>query len=56
MPYGDIEGEVMGSKQDIIDNLELPIHSRYGENEYVYAWVAPYGEYDDEIDSMISVT
>lgn len=43
VPYGDIEGEVMGSKQDIIDNLELPIHSRYGENEYVYAWIAPYG-------------
>ena len=56
VPYGDIEGEVMGSKQDIIDNLELPIHSRYGENEYVYAWVAPYGEYDDEIDSMVSVS
>ena len=56
VPYGDIEGEVMGSKQDIIDNLELPIHSRYGENEYVYAWVAPYGEYDDEIDSMVSIS
>jgi len=56
VPYDDIEGEVMGSKQDIIDNLELPIHSRYGENEYVYAWVAPYGEYDDEIDSMVSVS
>tara|TARA_B110000014_G_C20112824_1_gene586698 strand:- start:769 stop:2244 length:1476 start_codon:yes stop_codon:yes gene_type:complete len=56
VPYDDIEGEVMGSKQDIIDNLELPIHSRYGENEYVYAWVAPYGEYDDEIDSMVSIS
>ena len=56
VPYDDIEGEVMGSKQDIIDNLELPIHSRYGENEYVYAWVAPYGEYDESIDSMVSVS
>ena len=55
VPYDDVEGEVLGSMQDIIDNLDLPAHNSYGIREYVYAWVAPYGEYDDAIDSMVSV-
>ena len=55
VPYDDLEGEVLGSMQDLIDNLDLPAHNRYGIHEYVYAWVAPYGEYDDAIDSMVSV-
>ena len=42
-PYDDVEGEVLGSKQDIIDNLYLLNHNRSGLNEYVYAWVAPLG-------------
>ena len=54
-PYDDLEGEVLGSKQDLIENLDLPDHSRYGIREYIYAWVAPYGNYDDDIDSMVSV-
>ena len=56
VPYNDIEGEVAGSKEDIVENLELPAYSRYGENEYVYAWIAPYGEYDEQIDSMVSAS
>ena len=55
IPYEDIEGEVLGSKQDLIDNLNLPAQNSFGENEYVYVWVAPYGEYNDEIDSMVSI-
>jgi hypothetical protein len=55
VPYDDVEGEVLGSMQDLIDNLDLPAHNSYGIREYVYAWVAPYGEYDDAIDSMVSV-
>jgi len=55
IPYDDIEGEVLGSKQDLIDNLDLPQYNRYGDNEYIYAWVAPYGEYDDDIDSLVSI-
>ena len=54
-PYADLEGEVLGSKQDLIDNLNMPEYNRYGDHEYVYAWVAPYGEYDDAIDSIVSV-
>ncbi len=54
-PYADLEGEVLGSKQDLIDNLIMPEYNRYGDHEYVYAWVAPYGEYDVDIDSMVSI-
>ena len=53
-PYIDVEGEVAGSKQDIINNLNLLNHNRSGVNEYVYAWVAPFGDYDADIDSSTS--
>ena len=55
VPYADLEGEVLGSKQDLIDNLNMPQHNRYADHEYVYAWVAPYGEYDNSIDSLVSL-
>ncbi len=54
VPYADLEGEVLGSKQDIINNLNLINLNRSGSKEYVYAWVAPYGEYSEAIDTMTS--
>ena len=54
IPYFNIESEVLGSKQDLLENLHLPIHNRYGIREYIYAWVAPYGEYNEEIDTLVS--
>jgi len=53
-PYPDVEYEVGGARQDIIDNLTLPPNSRYGDREYVPIWVAPYGEYDEEIEAAVS--
>ena len=55
VPYQYLESEVLGSKQDLIEYLDLPDLNRYGVREYIYAWVAPYGEYDESIDSMVSV-
>ena len=55
IPYIDTEGEVLGGKQDLIDNLDLSGHNSSGENEYIYAWVAPYGEYNSTIDTMTSI-
>ena len=54
VPYADLEGEVLGSKQDIINNLNLINLNRSGSKEYVYAWVAPYGEYSEAIDTITS--
>ena len=54
IPYLDVQSEVVGSKEDIINNLNLMNHNRSGANEYIYAWIAPYGEYNDDIDVMTS--
>ena len=53
-PYENIESEVLGCKQDLIQNLNMPIYNRHGSNEYIYAWIAPYGEYSNEIDTAVS--
>ena len=39
----------------MIENLTLPYFNRYGSNQYIYVWIAPYGDYDEHIDSMVSV-
>ena len=44
-PYENIESEVLGCKKDLIQNLNMPIYNRNGSNEYIYAWIAPYGDY-----------
>ena len=54
VPYQYLESEVLGSKQDLIENLDLPDLNRYGIREYIYAWIAPYGEYDEDIDTLTS--
>ena len=54
IPYQFLESEVLGSKQDLIEYLDLPDLNRYGVREYIYAWIAPYGEYDEEIDTLTS--
>jgi len=53
-PYSNTDYEVSGSKFDIIENLDLPDTFRKGDQEYVYTWIAPYGEYDDDIDASVA--
>jgi len=53
VPYDNSYYEVKGSKDDIINHLELPSQFRKEEKEYVYVWVAPYGQYDDSIDYYV---
>ena len=55
IPYDDPYNEVTGCKEDIINNLTLPPLFRKGNEEYVYVWIAPYGEYDNATDSLVSV-
>jgi len=54
VPYANLESEVVGSKEDIIGKLNLLNQNRSGSNEYVYAWVAPFGNYSEAIDTMTS--
>jgi len=48
-PRISYEWQIKGSKQDIIGNLTLPDWWRYGEKEYVYAWIEPYGSSDETV-------
>ncbi len=45
----DYDSEIGGSKDDIIDNLTLPPIFSFNDNEYVYAWIEPYGESDSTV-------
>ncbi|MEM3627584.1 MAG: hypothetical protein QXZ25_06110, partial [Candidatus Bathyarchaeia archaeon] len=60
-PYGgksrvSYEWQINGSKNDILGNLTLPGWWRYGEKEYVYAWIEPYGEIDETVRHWLKKT
>ena len=50
------EWQINGSKQDIIGNLTLPAQWRSGENQFVYAWIEPFGEADAAIRQWLGTT
>ncbi len=52
-PYEYPESEIAGSKQDIIDNLDLPASFKNGDREYVYVWLAPAHYYDEIVNSLV---
>lgn len=54
-PYADYDAEVGDSKTAIIDNLNLPSLNRKGTSEYLYAWVAPYGDSDTTVRSKLGI-
>jgi hypothetical protein len=54
IPYNNTNYEIHGPKEDIINYLNLPSQFRKGEKEYIYVWVAPFGEYDDSLDYYVS--
>jgi hypothetical protein len=43
----------VGCKSDITQNLDLPEQFKFYNKEYVYVWVAPYGNYDEVVDSLL---
>jgi hypothetical protein len=52
-PYDDYEGEIVGCKTDLINNLVMPASFSSGFREYVYTWIAPNGYRDAVIDSIV---
>ena len=54
-PYQDAYGEVCGSSEEIIKNLALPKYYNANGKEHVYVWLAPSGDYDSEVDSLVTV-
>jgi hypothetical protein len=53
VPYPDYDIEINGSKQDLIANLTLPALNTMGDNEYVYAWLEPYGESNNDVRTTL---
>jgi len=52
-PYADPAAEIAGSKQNIIDRLNLPDLFKRGEKEYVYTWIAPANYYDELVNTLV---
>ncbi|MFZ0456340.1 MAG: polysaccharide deacetylase family protein, partial [Ignavibacteriaceae bacterium] len=55
-PYNDPVREIAGSVSDITNNLNLPELFNANGKEYVYVWIAPYGDYDAATDSLLGTT
>ena len=51
--YSDVNGEVQGSYDDIMDHLALPDLFSSDSLQYVYVWIAPCGYYDSMIDAAL---
>lgn len=51
--YPNKDYEVKGSRDDISAKLVLPAQYRKGDKEYVYIWIAPYGEYSAATKSVV---
>jgi hypothetical protein len=54
-PYPDLESEIIGSKDDIINYLNLPSQFKYGNIEYVYSYIYPYGNWSSSIDRIAGI-
>ncbi len=55
-PYANPKDEVSGSYNDILNNLKLPSPFSSAGKEYVYTWIAPYGNYDTVVDSLLEIS
>jgi len=53
VPYDDYDSEIGGSKQDIIDNLDLPSLYRKGDHEYIWGFTSPHSKFDETMHSKL---
>lgn len=53
VPYDDYDSEIGGSKQDIIDNLNLPSLYRKGDDEYIWGFTSPHSKFDETMHSKL---
>ena len=47
--------EIGGSAQDIKSELNFPSLFSLNGNKYIYTWIAPYGDYDPAVDTLLGV-
>jgi len=53
VPYGDYDSEIGGSKQDIINNLDLPSLYKKGSREYVWGFTSPHSKFDETMQRKL---
>ena len=53
-PYLDPAGEIGGCRIDITSKMILSSMFRKNSKQYVYVWIAPYGDYDATTDSLLA--
>jgi hypothetical protein len=56
VPKISYDWQINGSKQDILGNLTLPCFWRYGNRQYVYAWIEPFGRRDDVVRESLGAS
>jgi len=56
IPYSNYEKQINQSKWRMIGNLTFPWFQGSGANEYVYAWIEPYGQSDSSQRAMCGDT
>jgi peptidoglycan/xylan/chitin deacetylase (PgdA/CDA1 family) len=54
-PYEHPVHEIFNSKNDIITHLTLPKYFCFENHQYVYTWLAPFGDYDRSVDLLLGV-
>lgn len=52
-PYINYDSEVEGAREDIVNNLTLPSLYKSGTREYVWGWIAPYGDFDSTLAAKL---
>ncbi len=55
-PYSDPVGEVIGSAEDITSHIWMPGYFNVNRRQYIYTWIAPYGDYDSTVDSLLGTS
>jgi len=54
VPYSAVS-EIGGSAEDIKKALNFPPLFTLNGSKYIYTWIAPYGDYDSVVDSLLGV-
>ena len=47
------DDEIGGCKQDILENITMPSLNRRGDQEYLWAWIEPFGSWDATVSQTL---
>jgi len=53
LPYPDYDSEIRDSRDNLINNLDLPAANKKGNQEYIYGWIEPAGLSDSTVRAKL---